>query len=62
VLADFRAYVDAQRDVAKAWSDPDGWSRTAILNVAGMGYFSSDRAIDEYARDVWKSPRVAVRR
>jgi len=60
VLADFRAYVECQRRVARAWKDPDDWSRTAILNVAAMGRFSSDRSIREYARDVWRVAPVEV--
>jgi starch phosphorylase len=60
VLADFRAYVECQRKVARAWKDPDGWSRTAILNVAAMGRFSSDRSIRDYARDVWQVAPVEV--
>ena len=47
------AYLDAQEKAAKAFTDPAGWSRMAILNVARMGKFSSDRAIREYARDIW---------
>jgi starch phosphorylase len=60
VLADFRAYVECQRRVARAWKDPDSWSRTAILNVAAMGRFSSDRSIRDYARDVWQVEPVDV--
>jgi starch phosphorylase len=60
VLADFRAYVEAQRQVARLWSDPDAWSRKAVLNVARMGRFSSDRSIHEYARNVWRVERVDV--
>jgi glycogen phosphorylase len=60
VLADFRAYVECQRRVARAWKDFDGWSRTAVLNVAAMGRFSSDRSIRDYARDVWRVAPVDV--
>ena len=60
VLADFRAYVDAQRQVSRAWKNPAGWTATAIANVAAMGPFSSDRSIRDYARDVWKVSAVAV--
>jgi starch phosphorylase len=60
VLADFRAYVDCQRRVAQSWRDAEGWARTAILNVAAMGTFSSDRSIREYAQRVWKVPPVKV--
>jgi len=60
VLADFRAYVECQRRVARAWKDPDDWSRTAVLNVAAMGRFSSDRSIRDYARNVWQVAPVEV--
>ena len=60
VLADFRAYVECQKEVARAWRDPERWTRTAIENVAGMGTFSSDRSIAEYARNVWKVEPVKV--
>ncbi|KQN92672.1 maltodextrin phosphorylase [Sphingomonas sp. Leaf231] len=53
VAADFDAYAAAQRDVDARWNDRDGWARTAILNVANMGWFSSDRTIGEYAREIW---------
>ncbi|MBZ5600749.1 MAG: glycogen/starch/alpha-glucan phosphorylase [Acidobacteriia bacterium] len=51
-LADLAAYLDAQDTVARAFGSA-GWTRAAILNVARMGKFSSDRAIREYARDIW---------
>jgi glycogen phosphorylase len=61
VLADFRAYADAQSEVARAYAgDPEGWSRKALLNVARVGRFSSDRTIHEYARDIWHMSSVDV--
>jgi len=54
LLADFQAYVDAQEEVARAYADAEHWTRMSILNVARMGRFSSDRAILEYCRDIWR--------
>jgi len=61
VLADFRAYVECQRRVAREWSAPASWTRSSIRNVAGMGAFSSDRSIREYAERVWRVAAVTVR-
>jgi starch phosphorylase len=60
VLADFRAYVECQERVSRAWQDREMWTKTAILNVAGMGPFSSDRSIREYSERIWKVPPVPV--
>jgi len=54
LLADFQSYVDCQERVAKAYLDQDAWTRMAILNIASMGKFSSDRSIQEYAETIWK--------
>ncbi len=62
VLADFRAYAECQAKVARAWGDEAAWARTAIKNVAGMGRFSSDRAIKEYGARIWKTTAVPVKR
>jgi starch phosphorylase len=56
VLADFDAYCTAQRAVATRWADPDTWWRASVLNTARVGWFSSDRAISEYAEDIWGVP------
>jgi starch phosphorylase len=56
VAADFDAYWDAQREVDSAWQDPKRWWRASILNTARMGFFSSDRAVREYAGEIWRVP------
>src|SRR5215469_12325120 len=56
VAADFNAYCEAQGRVDELWQSPSEWCRSALLNIAGMNWFSSDRAIAEYAKDVWEIP------
>jgi len=60
VLADFRSYCDCQKRVDAAYRDRDGWARKAVLNVARMGKFSSDRTIREYAGQIWNLAPVAI--
>jgi len=54
LLADYDAYLEAQARVDALFREPQAWARAAVLNVAGMGMFSSDRTIREYAREIWK--------
>ena len=53
LLADYDAYVQAQARVDALFRDRQAWARSAVLNVAGMGMFSADRTIREYAREIW---------
>jgi starch phosphorylase len=53
-IADLRSYIDAQREVAKAYQDSDNWNRMSIINTASSGWFSSDRTIQQYADQIWK--------
>jgi starch phosphorylase len=52
-LADLPAYIEAQRQVEETFQQPTTWTTKAILNVARIGRFSSDRTVAEYARDIW---------
>ncbi len=56
VAADFDAYANAQREVDAIWRKTEDWTEKAILNTVNMGWFSSDRTIREYARDIWNVP------
>jgi len=58
LLADYTSYIEAQKRVELAYSDPQEWQRRAILNVANMGKFSSDRTILEYAQQIWRTQPV----
>jgi starch phosphorylase len=60
-LADFRAYAQSQEQAAELFRDRRAWARTAVLNVARIGYFSSDRAITQYAEDIWQLKPVQVK-
>ncbi len=53
VLADFNAYVQAQEEVEARYRDTHRWARTMLINIAKSGYFSSDRTISEYAKEIW---------
>ncbi|MHB8915359.1 MAG: glycogen/starch/alpha-glucan phosphorylase [Thiobacillus sp.] len=53
-LADFGEYRDAQQRVSLAWQDQASWTRLSILNTAASGFFSTDRTMHEYNRDIWK--------
>ena len=56
VAPDFVSYAQAQRELDALWRDQEQWQKKAILNTANMGWFSSDRTIAEYAREIWGIP------
>jgi len=56
VAADFDAYCSAQRQADVRFRDKRGWQTSAVHNVANVGWFSSDRTIREYAREIWGMP------
>ena len=61
LLADYASYIDCQDDVDKLYMQQHEWARKSILNTAGMGKFSSDRTIEEYANEIWKVTPVKVK-
>jgi starch phosphorylase len=59
-LKDFRSYAEAQARIEEAYRDEERWARMAMLNVAHVGKFSSDRTIQEYVDDIWHLDRIKV--
>ena len=60
LLADYQSYVDRQDEVGQIFTDQNRWTRMSILNVARMGKFSSDRAIQEYCEGIWQAQPMEV--
>ncbi|MBQ9766883.1 MAG: glycogen/starch/alpha-glucan phosphorylase [Lachnospiraceae bacterium] len=60
ILKDFRSYEEAQKEVERRYRDRAGWAKSAILNTACCGKFSSDRTIEEYVEDIWHLEKVKV--
>lgn len=60
ILKDFRSYEEAQKKVGEAYKNPSAWAKSAILNVAKSGKFSSDRTIEEYVKDIWHLDKITV--
>jgi len=59
LLADYASYIATQERVDALYQRPDEWTTRAITNVAGMGPFSADRTIHEYARQIWHAEPLA---
>ncbi len=60
ILKDFRSYAEAQKKVEKAYRDTQGWAKSALLNTAHVGKFTSDRTIQEYVDDIWHLDHVDI--
>ncbi len=61
LCADYHAYIDCQDTAARAYRDPEAWTRMSILNTARCGFFSSDRAMRQYLDDIWHAHPVPVK-
>ena len=61
VLADFADYRNAQKKIDTLWADKENWSRMSLMNIAGAGRFAADRAINDYARDIWHTAPVEIK-
>ncbi len=57
-MADFEPYLEAQQSIEELYNNRDEWNRKCILNIAASGYFSTDRTIEEYNRDIWHLDRI----
>lgn len=61
LFADYQSYIDAQDKVSRLYSNEEEWTKKAILNVARIGKFSSDRSVKEYAEKIWKVKPVKIK-
>ena len=60
ILADFKSYAAAQKRVEEAYRDEERWAKMAMLQTAKCGKFSSDRTIEEYAKEIWHLEKVTL--
>ena len=59
ILKDLPSYIEAQEKAAALYQDKAKWNKMCLINIAGSGYFSSDRTIENYAQEIWKLPKIA---
>ena len=62
ILKDFVSYAEAQKRVEEKYRDERGWAKSALINIAKSGKFSSDRTIEEYVQDIWHLEKVTVKK
>jgi starch phosphorylase len=60
IFADYRTYIDCHDRTGAAWADQERWTRMSILNTARSGFFSSDRTVRDYCRDIWHAEPVPI--
>lgn len=61
ILKDFRSYAKAHEQVEMIYRNPERWAKTVMLNTASSGKFSSDRTIEEYAKEIWNLNKVVIK-
>jgi starch phosphorylase len=61
-IADFRSYINAQKQVEIAYQNKERWTKMSILNCASSGKFSTDRTISEYNREIWKLDAIPAKK
>ena len=61
ILKDLNSYIEAHERIEKLYQDKDRWAKMCIMNIAGSGYFSSDRTIKEYIRDIWHLDKLETK-
>ena len=61
ILKDFRSYAEAQKRIEEMYKDEEAWAKSALLNVACCGKFTSDRTIQEYVDDIWHLDKVVFK-
>ena len=59
ILKDLPSYIEAQEKAAALYQDKDKWSKMCLINIASSGFFTSDRTIESYVKDIWKLPKIA---
>lgn len=57
-LADFKSYIDKQKEVADIYQDKEKWGEMSLVNISKAGIFSADRATSEYVNNIWKIEKV----
>jgi len=61
ILKDFTSYADAHKRIEEKYRDERGWAKSALINIAKSGKFSSDRTIEEYVQDIWHLEKVVLK-
>ena len=59
ILKDLPSYIEAQEKAAKLYQDKEGWAKMCLINIASSGFFSSDRTIESYVKDIWHLPKIS---